>query len=161
LWENKNLAEKQHTGKKKWLIWLIFWIYMGVMIYFLFLGDRYGNPYHEYHYNLTLFQEIRRFIIYREHVGTVSFLMNVFGNVFAFSPFGFFLPLLSCRVRSWWKVLLLSFELTFCIECAQLVTRLGVFDVDDLCMNVLGGITGYWIYLMVRKILQTLRKEEK
>lgn len=155
------MAEKQHKGKRKWLICLIFWIYMGVMIYFLFLGDRYGNPYHEYHYNLTLFQEIRRFIIYREHVGTASFLMNVFGNVFAFSPFGFFLPLLLPKMRSWRKVLLLSFELTFFIECVQLVTKLGVFDVDDLCMNTFGGLTGYWIYLVVQSIFRTLKKEKK
>lgn len=146
------MGEKKWWGKKKYLIWLIFWVYMGGMVYFLFLGERYGNPYHEYHYNLVLFQEIRRFVVYRDTVGTASFLLNVFGNVFAFSPFGFLLPVLSVRVRRWWKMLLLSFFVTMCIECAQLVTRLGVFDVDDLLMNTLGGLAGYVFYCLVYRI---------
>lgn len=155
------LGEKKRWGRKKWLIWLFFWIYMGGMVYFLFLGERYGNPYHEYHYNLVPFQEIRRFIVYRDHVGMVSFLMNIFGNVFAFSPFGFLLPLLSVRMRSWWKMLLLSFFVTMCIECTQLVTRLGVFDVDDLLMNTLGGLTGYGIYYVIHKISMLWKGEKK
>lgn len=134
---------------------------MGGMVYFLFLGERYGNPYHEYHYNLVLFQEIRRFIVYRDHVGMASFLMNIFGNVFAFSPFGFLLPLLSVRMRSWWKMLLLSFFVTMCIECTQLVTRLGVFDVDDLLMNTLGGLIGYGIYHVIHKIYMLWKGEKK
>lgn len=153
------MKEKKWWGKKKMWIWLIFWIYMGVMIYFLFLGERYGNPYHEYHYNLVLFHEIRRFIMYRHTVGTVSFLLNIFGNVFAFSPFGFLLPVLSTRMRRFWKMLLLSFFLTLCIECIQLVTMVGVFDVDDIFMNTLGGAVGYLAYALVYR-WYVLRKGE-
>lgn len=143
------MTGKQWSGIKRKLIWLAFWIYMCVMVYFLFIGERYGNPYCEYHYNLELFQEIRRFIIYREHVGVVSFLINIFGNVFAFSPLGIFLPLLSCKLRRWWKITGVSFVVTLCIECTQLVTRLGVFDVDDLFMNTIGGMLGYGMYCLV------------
>lgn len=154
------LGEKNRWGRKNCLIWLIFWIYMGGMVYFLFLGERYGNPYHEYHYNLVLFQEIRRFIVYRDNVGMESFLLNIFGNVFAFSPFGFLLPNLSVRMRSWWKMLLLSFFVTMCIECTQLVTRLGVFDVDDLLMNTLGGVIGYGIYYVIHKFYMLWKGEK-
>ncbi len=152
------MTEKQQGSQRRALIWLFFWLYMGIMVYFLFLGERYGNPYNEYHYNLVLFQEIRRFIVYREHVGTASFLLNVGGNIFAFSPFGVFLPLLSMQMRKWWKVLLSSFEVTLCIECAQLLTRLGVFDVDDLFMNTLGGLFGYWFYCIGERALKRFRK---
>lgn len=134
---------------------------MFAMVYFLFIGERYGNPYNDYRYNLVLFQEIRRFIIYRNHVGISSFLLNVFGNIFAFSPFGLLLPILSVRVRKWWKMLLLSFLVTMCIECTQLVTRLGVFDVDDLLMNTLGGLIGYGLYHVLYGIYTAWKGEKK
>lgn len=134
---------------------------MGIMVYFLFLGERYENPYSDYHYNLILFQEIRRFIVYREHIGISGFLVNIVGNIFAFSPFGMLLPMLSIHVRRWWKMLALSFLVTMCIECTQLVTRLGVFDVDDLFMNTLGGMIGYGIYCILQKVDRSLRKEKK
>lgn len=155
------LAEGQKSNWKKRLIWLIFWIYMGIMVYFLFIGERYGNPYSDYHYNLTLFQEIRRFIIYREHIGIAGFLVNIIGNIFAFSPFGMLLPILSTRVRRWWKMLALSFLVTMCIECTQLVTRLGVFDVDDLFMNTLGGMIGYSLYYILHKLYRRMGEAKK
>jgi glycopeptide antibiotics resistance protein len=39
-----------------------------------------------------------------------------------------------------------SFLLSFFIETVQLVFKIGVFDVDDLIMNTLGGLIGYVIY---------------
>jgi len=143
---DRALAVKRQFSLKRYMIWLCFWIYMGGMIYFLFIGERYGNPYNDYRYNLILFQEIRRFVIYRDKIGMSSFLLNIFGNIFAFSPFGVFLPLLSQNMRKMWRVFGMSFLVTLCIECTQLVTRLGVFDVDDLVMNTLGGVIGYGIY---------------
>ena len=132
---------------------------MGGMTYFLFIGERYREPYSEYHYNLVPFQEIRRFIIYRESIGTAGFFLNIFGNIFAFSPFGFFLPILSIKMRRWWKMLLLSFFVTMCIESVQLLTRLGVFDVDDLFMNTLGGFIGFFLFCVVYKLYRLWKGE--
>ena len=44
----------------------------------------------EYHYNLVLFKEIRRFWEYRDQVGFFAMFTNLFGNVIIFIPFGFF-----------------------------------------------------------------------
>ena len=41
-------------------------------------------------YNLQLFKEIKRFIKYREYIGFEGFVVNIVGNVLAFSPYGFF-----------------------------------------------------------------------
>lgn len=156
---DRTLAKKQRLNWRRIFMLLLFWIYMGAMIYFLFIGERYGNPYHDYRYNLVVFQEIRRFITYRESVGTISFLLNIIGNIFAFSPFGFFLPEISPKMRNFWKVLSMSFLVTMCIECTQLVTKLGVFDVDDLIMNTLGGVIGYGLYCIARKLYRNFGKK--
>ena len=50
----------------------MFVLYILVLIYFLFFADRYGQmafAEREYHYNLVLFTEIRRFWTYREQLG--------------------------------------------------------------------------------------------
>ena len=48
-----------------------------------------------------------------------------------------------------WKVALLSFELTLFIEVSQLILRVGSCDVDDMILNTLGGCIGYGIYRAV------------
>lgn len=70
---------------------ILFILYIGFLLYFLIFSDWYGRTggMNEYHYNLVLFKEIKRFWIYREQLGWVSFA-NLFGNVLIFMPFGFF-----------------------------------------------------------------------
>ena len=44
----------------------------------------------EYHYNLELFKEIKRFIQYRHQLGTFAVFSNLFGNILIFMPVGYF-----------------------------------------------------------------------
>lgn len=41
----------------------------------------------------------------------------------------------------------ICFLFSLCIETLQLITKVGVFDVDDLMMNTVGGLIG-WINLL-------------
>ncbi len=45
----------------------------------------------EYHYNLELFKEIKRFIKYRHQLGTFAVFSNLIGNILIFMPVGYFL----------------------------------------------------------------------
>lgn len=128
--------------------WVLFCIYIAGLAYFLFFSERFGRntSTDTYRYNLVLFQEINRFITYREMIGMESFVINIIGNILAFSPFGFILPIISPRNRKFLHVLILSFELSLLIEVLQLVYRVGCFDVDDLFMNTLGGVIGYIVF---------------
>lgn len=104
----------------------------------------------EYHYNLVLFQEIKRFWLYRGQLGWVSYA-NLFGNVLIFMPFGFFMPMAS-RYRSFFLTLFYSFSLSFLVEAFQLITKVGSFDVDDLLLNTIGGVIGYMIFVICNTI---------
>ena len=64
-------------------------------------------------------------------------------NILLFVPFGYLLPLLWKRVDRWWKVVLCGFVLSLLIELTQLVTHLGMFDLDDLMNNSLGAFLGW------------------
>lgn len=99
-----------------------------------------------------LFKEIRRFLLYRNILGWRAVFLNIFGNVLAFMPFGFFLPVIWVRTRHWYITVLLSFVMSLLVETMQLVGKVGSFDVDDLLLNTIGGFAGYIIFVLARGV---------
>ena len=128
---------------------VLFLLYVGFLIYFLFLAEWYGRTgvSEEYRYNLELFREIKRFIIYREQLGSFAVFANLAGNILIFAPYGFFISMAS-RSRGFFKTLFFSMGLSLCVEIVQLFTRVGSFDVDDILLNTIGGVAGYIILLI-------------
>lgn len=126
---------------------LLFIIYLVALSYLLFFSEAYGrtDSTGTYHYNLVLFREIKRFYRYRALIGMKGVLLNLAGNVVAFIPFGFFLPLLKPKMARFFLIFCSTFFFSLGIECIQLVYRVGTFDVDDLFLNTLGGILGYFL----------------
>lgn len=154
---------KEQTKKRfKSAGWLLFYLYIIMLSYFLFFSERYGRGYAgaDYRYNLHLFQEIKRFILYWEQVGIESFIVNIVGNVLAFAPFGYLLPLLQKKYRSFFKIMLLSFLFSLAIETTQLVLKVGIFDVDDLLLNTLGGILGYVVFVISHAFYRRLYSKQ-
>lgn len=100
----------------------------------------------DYHYNLTPFQEIRRFWEYRDQLGIWS-ITNLLGNVLVFIPLGFFEPMAS-KHRSFWGTVTDGLLLSLVVEVFQLVSKVGRFDVDDLLLNTVGVVIGYLIFLI-------------
>ncbi|WP_433750412.1 VanZ family protein [Paenibacillus amylolyticus] len=106
--------------------------------------------------NLTPFQEISRdwnsLSLHRP--GTAIHLV---GNILAFIPLGIFIPvLMGNKLFSGVKVFLLSLLLSLGYEVAQLLTGMGIFDVDDLMLNTLGGLIGYIVFTMVSGLKKVL-----
>ncbi|MBQ9156109.1 MAG: VanZ family protein [Eubacterium sp.] len=127
---------------------LLFVIYALIVIYFVLFSDRLGrvDGYDTYRYNLVPLQEIRRFITYRDNVSGGAFLLNLIGNLLVFFPIGFLIPIFRTKNTGFFRILIDSFLFTLGIELVQLFTRVGVFDVDDLLLNTLGGLLGYMAY---------------
>lgn len=139
---------------------VLFILYIILLAYFLFFSEHYGRTItsNEYRYNLVLFKELKRFILYRKEIGIESFIVNIFGNVLAFTPFGFVLPIISVSNRKLINIALLSLEFSLTIELIQLIFKVGIFDVDDLFLNTIGGILGGIFFFICRKILKTMFK---
>ncbi len=100
--------------------------------------------------------------------GVMAFLKNpsvytVLFNLAMFVPFGIYLRYyFKC---SWGKTLLLSFFLSLFFELTQLTglyfiypRSYRLFDVDDLMINTLGGMIGFWISPLVSKLLPSKEK---
>lgn len=146
---------------KKWVVWVLrvmFGIYLGILIYLMFLSERYGRTegMGTYRYNLIPFQEIKRYFMHREVLLFETFFINIYGNVLAFMPFGFLLPVISKKDRHFLSILLLSFCLTLTLETMQLVLQVGCFDVDDMILNVFGGVLGYVLFRLADCILRRI-----
>lgn len=67
---------------------------------------------------------------------------QLFLNIGVFVPFGALLAMRFARLRRVWAIGGISFAFSLGIETLQLLFQRGVFDVDDLFCNTLGGIFG-------------------
>jgi len=143
--------------------WLLFYLYIILLSYFLFFSEHYGreNILPEYRYNLEFFKEIRRFITYREQLGFEVFIVNIVGNILAFAPFGFMLPLLNTKYRKFFLIAFLSLLFSLSVEVVQLLFKVGIFDVDDIMLNTVGGILGYLAYKVVHILYSLFTPHKK
>ena len=154
--------------KIKLLILIFIAIYTSLMIYFMFFG--FGRiTYKEHLYNFIPFKSIREsFEIYMFYVKNYSeiagnefwhFAVNIFGNIGMFIPYGILLTIFfNFRFANAFGV----FEIgILTIETAQLISRRGVFDVDDIILNTIGFLIGYAITMAIFKFIQKKNREDK
>lgn len=142
-------------NKKDWiriLSRIAFCLYMIVLVYFLLLSDGFGRTVRrdDFQYNLVPFVEILRFVRYRDEIGFYNVMINLAGNVIAFIPFGALIRWVINRSVKWYFVMGCTFLFSLSVELLQLVAKVGSFDVDDLILNTLGGLLGYFVYFLLR-----------
>lgn len=96
--------------------------------------------------NLVPFREITRTM----EMMTGHSLINLIGNVALFVPFGLFIGImLQKKGTSILTALVYSLLMSLLLESAQLLLRIGQFDVDDLLLNTFGGLVGYFIFSVI------------
>lgn len=126
---------------------VLFVLYLIVLVYLLFFAEDFGRGTDaQYSYNLVPFREISRFWRYAGVVGWKASLINIGGNIAAFVPFGALLPLFGRKWRGLLRITGLTALFSAAVEIAQLLTRTGICDVDDVILNTLGGALGYAIF---------------
>ena len=71
-------------------------------------------------------------------------------NVLLFVPYGYLLPFI--KKKPFLKqTVLCSFLLSLCIELLQFLFKRGIFDIDDLICNTVGGLIGGTMIRIFRK----------
>ena len=127
-------------NKIKFGLWSIFVIYI-VVVLGATIGHRtsaYGNI------NLHLFSS------YKNAYNSFSIRewRNIILNILMFVPIGFLLPLLFKKCQCFYITYLAGFFLTLFIEILQLITKRGIFELDDILNNTLGCAIGYGIIMI-------------
>lgn len=112
----------------------IFLIYITVV-----LGATIGSRFSNYSsVNLHLFSS------YKDAYNNFSLgeWRNIILNILMFVPIGFLLPLLFKKCQCFYITYLAGFFLTLFIEILQLITKRGIFELDDILNNTLGCAIG-------------------
>lgn len=124
---------------------ILFIIYLAILINVLFLDVRYGRVTGIKRYNLDFFKTIKNYIKYSD---TNTIMINIFGNILAFMPLGFFVPILIRQTRFFISIILISGVVSLLVEVLQYYFAVGSFDVDDIILNTFGGLIGYLIFII-------------
>ena len=95
--------------------------------------------------NFIPFKEISRYTL-----GSRLFIKNIIGNMIMFVPYGFFTGVY-VKKSNWKSSFLLILIASIAIESTQLAIG-RVFDVDDILLNIIGGMIGYLLYYLLNKL---------
>ena len=139
---------------KKIFLCSVFGIYCVALLYIWLFNGRYrlyDMPLSEYiqrSVNLIPFLTVTNYI---KSIGTGTInlktvFINLAGNIFLFTPLGFLLPAVFRTLRKFWKSMLTVFFIVLAVEALQLLLQIGVFDIDDFILNLLGAALGYGIW---------------
>lgn len=143
-------AHQTHDVLKK----IILFLYTVLMLFLLFKrtpGNADGLYWEQLRQrvNLSPFLTLRTFYSALIHGGLTQkrlAVINLVGNVIMFIPFGYLLPNLYHEFRPYLRFFIKSLALICLVELLQLFTLLGVMDVDDVILNMLGFSLGYCIH---------------
>lgn len=103
-------------------------------------------------YNLELFWTIKRII-----AGRTYLVWEVFWNVVLFVPPGL---MVSALFKRPWLSVIIGVLMSAAIEVAQLLTRRGLFEFDDIIYNSVGAVIGFLLYLLLKRIGQREGRDE-
>lgn len=115
---------KEITPLQVKLVWLL---YACIMVILLF-----GRSYIDTSINLNVLELFS--------LNSYSFFQNLF-NFLLFIPIGFLFKVKN-KITD---VLLKAILLVFLIECLQLITHRGIFDINDIILDTCGIVFGYYL----------------
>lgn len=134
---------------------------MTLLAYLAFLAWRmFFYAYDNYHrvqnpkleYNIMPFKTIIDLLGNYHKYGFIFWIYNLLGNIVVFIPLGVLITLVlkRCSIKN---TLSISFFIIVLAELIQLFTRLGVFDIDDIILNLVGCLIGYAFGSLIRKYI--------
>ena len=128
------IKNKQKIILYRELLALIFIIYVLCLFYVVTFQDVGWSS-----SNFVPFKEM-----FRYSFGSKLFIKNVLGNIIMFIPYGFFVSYY-LKLKKPLSAFLLILLVSSSIETTQLLIG-RVFDIDDIILNIIGGILGFLIY---------------
>jgi glycopeptide antibiotics resistance protein len=90
--------------------------------------------------------------VYLDNLDSAFWVSQAVGNVLLLLPIGLFGPIAIPWLGRWWRVLLLALVISISIELAQLFIPERSADVDDVMLNAVGALLGYWLLLVLRAV---------
>lgn len=109
-----------------------------------FSGTHAGNP------NFLPFKTILPYLLGEK--GLIIAGINLIGNIILLVPIGFIIPFVYKNI-TWKKTLALAVASGLAIEGLQVLLHVGIFDIDDVILNGIGVVAGYWAFLVFARLM--------
>jgi len=147
-----------------YLLMLTFPVFALILIYLLFFNHRgfYGSSmsfweHFKFSSNLVPFKTITMYTndFLNARLNRSIPFRNLAGNVVLFIPWGIYIPFLFKKNRALLRFILTMFILLLSIEVLQITLRRGMFDIDDIILNMAGALIGYafWSIPFIKRLL--------
>lgn len=135
-----NYVEKLDEKKKiKFLSQSIVFVYYIILLFNMVIFARYSSI---NSYNLIPFKSILDIL---QNGSIYAIIINILGNLLIFIPLEYFIITLF-KVNKLSINFILSVSIILIIELIQLIFKIGVFDIDDIILCMLGMMLFYLIY---------------
>ena len=155
LWYNSIRKPLLYTVKKRFLAIFIFIIYCVVLIEIMVFKDiptirvgslmlNFGGTDANGQANFVPFRTIVPYLLGYE--GWIIAGVNLVGNIVPLVPIGLLVPFVYRKII-WKKTFALSVIAGLTIETMQTILHVGIFDIDDVILNALGVMIGYWVFI--------------
>ena len=79
-------------------------------------------------------------------------LVNLFGNIALFIPYGVLIPILFNKMRKKRLYLIYTSIMVLILEIVQLFSLRGSFDIDDFLLNIFGAMIGYLLFKIIWRV---------
>lgn len=150
---------KNNIKPMKINLWIFFGLYLLLLVTLTLFDSIWGRnginlvnaninykQYFENTVNLVPFKTIMMYIKQFDSMyDTRTVLFNLLGNIIALMPMAFFLPILFKKQNKFRNFVLTITGIILLIEFLQLITSSGIFDIDDLILNLSGALIMYGI----------------
>lgn len=151
------------------LLFLLYFLLLLNITIFKASSISFRNPLNSYVYKKYGISGIINFIPFIEtiktmtdgHTPIINPLRNIFGNILAFMPLGFFIPLLFSKYNNVKKIFILGLTSSLCIEIVQLFVGYNITDIDDLIYNTTGAMLGLLCFKLLKKIIRLNKSKYK
>lgn len=130
---------------------IIIFVYYIIFIFNMVFFARYTSI---SSYNLVPFKTIFNII---SNDSLYVIIINIFGNLLIFMPLEYFIIELF-KIRKFTNCFLISFLIILFDELMQFIFKVGVLDIDDLILNMIGMMIFYFIYNKFLRDNSCLRK---
>lgn len=132
--------------------WIFFILYIILLVTLVLFDTMFGRNIDnifitKISFNIIPFKSILEYIFsFVNHTKNSNIIItNLLGNLIAFTPFAFFLPLLINKFDNFKKLFVIILMIVISVETLQLITARGIFDIDDVILNVTGALVMYQI----------------
>ena len=122
--------------RKGWI--LGFGFYISLIIQIVIFSRPFGST------------RIVNWIPFRVPGGRNLIVLYALANLIVFIPFGILMPKVFHEINTVWKMALVTFITSVCIEIIQYILACGYSEVEDVIMNVAGGTIGHWAIINIK-----------